>query len=241
MARATEFWNVLRCFWPPERINSWREAILPSGPDSCINMICLSPNLHRLWNLAKFAMKPVDAPNKRTVRVQFFWLHSLRGIRLENPLDLLTRPNLTPTQTPCEARTDGSGILASGDIIELTTDDPETKPLPSLALMEMQWVLMRLAAMCAAGERLGMSYDGDDDDDDDDDYPLDEVDAYGGSPMVWSWSPPTGKDSTPQFDAQTLFHILNSMVHGDTEKNLADEGYQAHLTTQSMDASEHRP
>ena len=199
-------------------------------------MICLSPNLHRLWNLAKFAMKPVDPPNNRTVRVQFFWLHSLRGIRLENPLDLLTRPNLTPTQPPCGEQTN----LASGDIIELTTDDPETKPLPSLALLGMQWVLTRLAAMCAARESLGMFYDGDDDDDDDD-YPLDEVEAYGGSPMVWAWSPPTGKYSTPHFDARTLFHILDSMARGDTEKNLADEGYQAHITTQSMDVPEHGP
>ena len=106
------------------------------------------------------------------------------------------------------------------DIIKLTTNDPETKPLPSLALLKMQWVLMRLAAMCAAGEKLGISSDSDDDD------PLHKVDAYGRSPMVWSWSPPTGEDSTPQFDAQVLFHILNSMAHGDTEGNLTNEEHQ---------------
>lgn len=38
--------------------------------------------------------------------------------------------------------------VRSGDVITLKTDDPEKKPLPSMDLLEMQWVLHRLTALC---------------------------------------------------------------------------------------------
>jgi hypothetical protein len=40
----------------------------------------------------------------------------------------------------------------SGDKISLKTDDPKTLPLPHFALLEMQWILQRVAAMSAAAE-----------------------------------------------------------------------------------------
>jgi hypothetical protein len=42
--------------------------------------------------------------------------------------------------------------IHSGDTFTLTTDDPESHPLPSLELLDMQWVLQRLVAMCGAAE-----------------------------------------------------------------------------------------
>jgi hypothetical protein len=42
--------------------------------------------------------------------------------------------------------------IRSGDTFTLTTDDPESRPLPSLELLDMQWVLQRLVAMCGAAE-----------------------------------------------------------------------------------------
>jgi hypothetical protein len=43
-------------------------------------------------------------------------------------------------------------LRSSGHIVTFTTDDSARKPLPSLALLEMQWVLTRGLAISAAGE-----------------------------------------------------------------------------------------
>lgn len=56
--------------------------------------------------------------------------------------------------------------ICSGDTFTFTTEDPETLPLPSMELLDMQWILLRLVAMCGAAEWL-----------DDDDYPVDSDDG----------------------------------------------------------------
>ncbi|KAJ9201897.1 hypothetical protein DTO164E3_3335 [Paecilomyces variotii] len=59
--------------------------------------------------------------------------------------------------------------LCSGDTFTLTTDDPQSKPLPSIELLQMQWTLQRLIAISGAAgvndEELFDSDDGYDDDD----------------------------------------------------------------------------
>jgi len=52
--------------------------------------------------------------------------------------------------------------VCSGDAISLTTDDPVTRPLPHLALLEMQWTLQRMAAMSGAAEIYDFGNDYDD-------------------------------------------------------------------------------
>jgi hypothetical protein len=42
--------------------------------------------------------------------------------------------------------------ICSGDIITLTTDDPDEKPSPSLVLLEMQWFLHRVPTLGGAAE-----------------------------------------------------------------------------------------
>lgn len=44
--------------------------------------------------------------------------------------------------------------IKSGDLFELTTDDPEARPLPSMALLEMQWFLQRVMGMAGAADEL---------------------------------------------------------------------------------------
>jgi hypothetical protein len=44
--------------------------------------------------------------------------------------------------------------IKSGDLFELTTDDPEARPLPSMALLEMQWFLQRVMGMAGAANEL---------------------------------------------------------------------------------------
>jgi hypothetical protein len=82
-------------------------------------------------------------------------------------IDILTSPE------SLEGLDGGSGIklfhfpterlIYSGQAFSLTTDDPETRPLPHPALLEMQWILQRVAVMSGAAE----IYDDFDNDDDD--------------------------------------------------------------------------
>lgn len=54
-------------------------------------------------------------------------------------------------------------IIKSGDTLIFRTTDPNTHPLPSFELLEMQWHLQRIVSMSGAA---GI-YDDEDDDDDD--------------------------------------------------------------------------
>ncbi|THC98531.1 hypothetical protein EYZ11_001961 [Aspergillus tanneri] len=42
--------------------------------------------------------------------------------------------------------------ICSGDVIEFTTDDPDNLPLPSAALLEMQWIIARVIAISGAAD-----------------------------------------------------------------------------------------
>src|SRR3954447_20458523 len=72
--------------------------------------------------------------------------------------------NLTRVQN------DGSTprFIRSGETFDFTTKDPENLPLPSMELLEMQWVLQRLVAMSGAAG--WPSLDDIDDDTVDEDY-----------------------------------------------------------------------
>jgi hypothetical protein len=53
--------------------------------------------------------------------------------------------------------------IESGDIFTLTTDNPRKRPLPSLELLEMQWILQRITAMSGAAGTPELDWDDDDD------------------------------------------------------------------------------
>lgn len=69
---------------------------------------------------------------------------------------------------------DSCNVLQSGDLITVTTDDPESLPLPSFEILHLQWILHRVRALAAAA--------GFDDEfgEDDDDY------GFGEDPRVVS-------------------------------------------------------
>jgi hypothetical protein len=56
-----------------------------------------------------------------------------------------------------------TSLCSSGHIVTFITDDPVSKPLPSLALLEMQWVLTRVVAMSAGAEYEPVTYHDDED------------------------------------------------------------------------------
>ena len=90
------------------------------------------------------------------MEVQFFWMPRYK---FKEKQDLLEVPNLPPDLTHREAgaclyNTQLDKVVCSGDIITLRTHDPEGFPLPDFRLLELQWILHRLASLRGASEEL---------------------------------------------------------------------------------------
>ncbi|OJJ42536.1 hypothetical protein ASPZODRAFT_29091 [Penicilliopsis zonata CBS 506.65] len=154
--RSAHFWVLLSTFWASERIKRWEKDILgPQGTESPVNLVTLAPHTHAYWGNALFALKPVEKSDDGTkMEVQFFWL---RPVSSAGP-DILLAPPSIPEDLDSSVENvklldcQVDKKLCSGDWIVLTTDDPVNRPLPSFNLLEMQWVLHRLTALCGGGD-----------------------------------------------------------------------------------------
>jgi hypothetical protein len=161
---------MLRNFWPEEKITAWEEMIFPDGLEergleTPRNLITFGATVHELWNKGAFALKPISiSEDNTTLTIQFFW-------QTKQPLIM---PTINLTTVPLSTRDlhetdnksylhnrrsseDGSSqyhLIKSGDLFELKTDDPEARPLPSIALLEMQWFLQRVMGMAGAADEL---------------------------------------------------------------------------------------
>jgi hypothetical protein len=147
-------------------------ALFPTGVSACHNLVCLSPNAHLFWGKAYFALQPIELsedPTRLTVR--FFWLQFHDK---SSEVTFIQRPTLPNDlgEGPNSAKLwndDTENKIRSGDEFYITTDDPVERPLPSYALIEMQWFLHRVAAISGGAEP---EDEDDEDSDDDDDLPM---------------------------------------------------------------------
>jgi hypothetical protein len=133
----------------------WEELITaPNTTELCENMVCMSSVVRALWQMGRFALQPLNlSEDEPTMTVRFFWLPTLSTSDM-----LLTDPSTYPSGLSASARGTKTWNcvterkIRSGDIITLTTEDPENLPLPSLKLLEMQWILNRVLALSGAAE-----------------------------------------------------------------------------------------
>ncbi|KIH89984.1 hypothetical protein SPBR_01016 [Sporothrix brasiliensis 5110] len=135
------------------------------------NMICLSKHLHALWGAARFGLKPLRDPQaveRNEVWVQFHWLAQglLRPSEEvgSDAMDRLGEYGMDPTFVDAGSdskidRRGRNGTLAhqesgqrieTGQVFVIKADDPEL--LPSLEILELQWALVRLAALSGAAD-----------------------------------------------------------------------------------------
>ncbi|KAE8338380.1 hypothetical protein BDV24DRAFT_166404 [Aspergillus arachidicola] len=146
------FWYIMKVFWDDDRVQRWKSGDFCDG---------------------RFALRPMQIDDSRTIKVQLFWQKGL-----SNPLarvDLLMKPESSRGLYGCKGHSlavftgtykeNGEPIyraIASGDAFTISTNDPETMPLPSQALPEMQWYLQRIAGMGGAAEMVegNSDYDG---------------------------------------------------------------------------------
>lgn len=159
------FWGVLAMFWSSKQITEWEEVVLgPQRTEILPNLMCLAPHVHRLWGKAHFALKPVKlSEDRKRLTVVFYWL----GQGLYEQKDL----RMPPTQVRnFDGATRGTRfvdceslkLISSGDTLTFTTTDSEKFPLPSIALLEMQWLLNRLVAISGAANVSDEELDPDD-------------------------------------------------------------------------------
>src|SRR5271156_1350700 len=160
-----DFWEALSIFWDKGQINKWKNKIFPSGVgiESCFNLISLSSSAHEMWNKGLFALKPLKlSRDRRTLSVQFFW-QVPNNYKIDSKIDLLTETPSPEGLDTVGQDADGHGYflarpendhsisrICSGDKFTFTTKDPKNLPLPSLELLEMQWILQRLVGMSGA-------------------------------------------------------------------------------------------
>ncbi|KAN0082051.1 hypothetical protein V8E54_003349, partial [Elaphomyces granulatus] len=193
-ASIPEFWKLLAFFLRPiVYTDRWRAEMFsdPSNPnvaiDGCHNLICLNALSHDLWAWGLFALRPVSMSDDRTeLVVQFYWQPRPSHGRFD-VVGLLKRPisskDLIHVERNFISMINDGGTettpIKSGDTFVFKTANPDMHPLPRFSLLEMQWHLNRIVAMCGAAE----IYDSDNDDDDD----HCDAGAVYKSPAVASW------------------------------------------------------
>ncbi|KAH8433733.1 HNH endonuclease signature motif containing protein [Aspergillus melleus] len=156
-----EFWIGLQLFWAPEKIEAWKRQVLgPDGTETCSNLMCLVNLAHKLWEMARFALKPLSLSEDQSVlTVQFFWLphhsysHQMPAIKAPSPFPRSLSSIIVDGQPSATLfRIDTESKISSGDILTFKTDDPVDHPLPSMELLDMQWVLHRVLALSGAAD-----------------------------------------------------------------------------------------
>jgi len=186
----TEFniWQTLRLFWSDDRVRNWHDAIFPEGNfvEVCHNLMCLNPLAHRYHENGYFALKPIGLEDEdKCLKVRFFWLKQSKSLPMN--VGIFGAPLLEGSdQGPNKAKLynhETDDKICSGDELCLETHDPKKFPLPSLELLDMQWILNRLVAIRGAAEADDDGYDDDGDDEDDQIALRREQDRY----MVDEW------------------------------------------------------
>lgn len=133
------------------KINAWRAAAKKYGMYyHCDNKLTMTPSACVYWDVAYFALKPVEmSEDQRSMKVQFFWLSNAG-----RPEEYMAAPPDMPGNlaTPGRRRVklykcETGEVIGLGKMITLITDNPEDKPLPSWELMEAQWLLKRIIAL----------------------------------------------------------------------------------------------
>ena len=175
----TDLHNILRHFWGEEKAETWHTLYENSEiSQSLSNYLSLNHQLHFWFEKARFALKPLSQTDT-AITVQFHWLRQTT-LQPWNQVDysgeaLLDLANLrTPATWGFGLAHRASGVpIQTGQTFVIWAENPED--LPSFDLLELQWNLLRAAAICGAAD---VSDDEDDmEDDDDDDMEDDDEDG----------------------------------------------------------------
>lgn len=141
--------HSLKFFWPTEKYEKLR-LILGDPLHQRTNLIILRSDIHDLWDNHRFCLRPDEGQEDTTLELEFLWLHRSRSqthsVSFQTP-----NPDGHTITLPEGRCSQGAVSVMSGDRIILGTDDPTNHPLPSRAILELQYNLhMALCASAAA-------------------------------------------------------------------------------------------
>ncbi|KAH8434159.1 uncharacterized protein LDX57_011797 [Aspergillus melleus] len=154
-----EFWELLPVLFDRETVCKWKEAAFPdpANPTTCIpqHLISLSPNLYHIWSKGLCAFKPISvSADQKELEIEFHWLPR----EAHGPLDDVNLDQ-TPLSSAGLEGVDGAylhafkgPLIKTGDRFLLTTENPETHPLPSFPLLEMSFKLSWIVSLSAVKE-----------------------------------------------------------------------------------------
>lgn len=126
----------------------------------------MEPNIHTAWTKGLFALRPLEYNEDKTkLDVEWYW----QPKQSHGPYDLVDLGE-SPSSSRDLDEVDGYKVilkptpnnfarLQSGHRFTLETPDAQRLPLPSRALLELQWHLNRIVSMSAAGEGGDSDYD----------------------------------------------------------------------------------
>ncbi|KAF4984340.1 hypothetical protein FZEAL_451 [Fusarium zealandicum] len=162
---------VLAMFWGQAQAQRWYGLFLDRNTtESARNLLSLNHQYHFWWDKANFALKPLTT-TANEITVQFHWLKTgnfkprdhisrdsyLRLASLDGPDGMAWGDRLAHRK---------SGLpIETGQTFIIKAEHPDD--LPSFELLQLQWDLLRVAAMCGAGEASDddFFYERDDEDD----------------------------------------------------------------------------
>ncbi|KAI2671571.1 hypothetical protein DTO027I6_4037 [Penicillium roqueforti] len=165
-------WSILEGFWGVDRVMKWKTEIMTIDDNDgkvdterVQNLITFMALVHTYWDNTLYALRPISINTKKTsMEVAFHWLPAPGKITRKASDSIETMQHPFPHDINSFTESPGENIcLIHGETRTLETDDPESKPLPSMELLELQWILHRIAAMRGAAEDDESEIDSDDD------------------------------------------------------------------------------
>lgn len=157
-------WHWLDIFWG-DQAKAWLQAIVGRddrfNTEKTSNMISLNSLVHAHWDNSQCAFRVVRvADDELSMDVSFHWL-PLEGGKQTEQVDLIRNPYGNGAHEDYRQSAgenfkvfnhETEKLIESGSIFTITTTDKEKHPLPSKGLLDLLWVLKRLAAMQGEGE-----------------------------------------------------------------------------------------
>lgn len=118
------------------------------------NYILLTAEAHVYWEELLFALEPLYLSNdRRTMLLKFYWLcpGKVENVQLSTavlPEDTDEEFLVEPPSLSSDIAQEAS--IPPGQIITLTTEDPDAMPLPDPRILRLQWLLHRTLALAKA-------------------------------------------------------------------------------------------
>ena len=147
----------MRHFWGNDKAEDLFRLLVGGYHDiaeSHRNNISMHAQLHRWYRHARFALKPYSR-TRGSITVQFHWLKTPgRQMRPDVRIDALPsywiHAGLSDNNSwgnPEQARHTSGTLVETGDLFTIWSKG-SAKPAPSWELLELDWVMRRMAAIC---------------------------------------------------------------------------------------------